>query len=108
MNKQDLLRGIANAVHSKHPWKINQDKYLQLFGELPRAFLDERLAYDNLIEKAKTFKLCSLVLSEVGVEIKLTLDELIAWELSLDKWAEAKLHNIVAGDIKKLLKERET
>jgi len=44
-----------------------------------------------------------LVLSEVKIEIKLTLDELIIWELSLDKWQEAKIHNIYPIDIKKLL-----
>jgi hypothetical protein len=105
MNKQDLLRGITEAVHKKHPWRISQENYLKLFGELPRTYLDERLAYDNLIEKAKQFKLCQLVLSEVKVEIKLSLDECIIWEMSLDKWQEAKAHNIVPGDIKKLLKD---
>ena len=105
MNKTDLLRGITKSVQSKHPHRIHQDKYAALFGELPRAFLDERLAYDNLVEKVKTFKLCSLWLSEVRVEIKLTLDELIVWELNLDKWEEARAHNILPGDIKKLLKE---
>jgi hypothetical protein len=105
MNKQELLYGIAKAVEQKHPWRISQEKYLKLFGELPREFLAERQAYDNLIEKVKSFKLCQLVLSEVKIEIKLNLDELIIWEMSLDKWEDAKAHNIVPGDIKKILKE---
>ena len=105
MNKQELLRGITQAVHQKHPWRISQEKYLKLFGELPRAYLDERLAYDNLVEKTKQFKLCQLVLSEIKVEIKLSLDECIIWEMSLDKWQDAKAHNIVPGDIRKLLKD---
>jgi hypothetical protein len=105
MNKQDLLCGITDGVRKKHPWRISQEKYLKFFGELPRAYLDERLAYDNLIEKAKQFKLCQLVLSEVKVEIKLSLDECIIWEMSLDKWQDAKAHNIVPGDIRKLLKD---
>ena len=105
MNKQALLQSIADNVRKKHPWKISQDKYIKLFGELPREFLNERLAYDNLLEKQKQFKLCQLVLSEVKIEIKLTLDECIIWELNLDKWEESRLHNIVPNDIKKLLKE---
>jgi hypothetical protein len=105
--KAELLKSITNSVRQKHPWHISQEKYLTVFKELPRAYLDERLAYDNLLEKCKQFKLCHLVLSEVKVEIKLNLDELIIWELSLDKWAEARAHNIVPGDIKKLLKECE-
>jgi hypothetical protein len=105
MNKQALLRSIADNVRKKHPWKISQDKYIKLFGELPREFLNERLAYDNLLEKQKQFKLCQLVLSEVKIEIKLTLDECIIWEFNLDKYEEAKLHNIFPNDIKKLLKE---
>ncbi len=108
MNKNELLRGIVASVRRKHPWRISQEKYAALFGELPREFLDERLAYDNLVEKSKAFKLCQLVLSEVKVEICLTLDELIRWELSLDKWEEARAHNILPNDIKKLLKEIET
>ena len=103
MNKQMLLLEITNSVRAKHPWTISQDKYLSLFGELPQVFLDERLIYDNLFKKAKTFELCNLVLTEVKVEIKLTLHELIVWELSLDKWEEARLHNILPNDIKKLL-----
>jgi hypothetical protein len=104
MNKQQLLQSITDAVRKKHPWRISQEKYLNLFKELPREFLEERLAYDNLLEKQKQFKLCQLVLSEVKIEIKLSLDECIIWELNLDKWNEAKLHNIVPNDIKKLLK----
>lgn len=105
MNKHELLKAITDSVRRKHPWRISQDKYLALFGQYPREFLDERLAYDNLLEKMKQFKLCNLVVSEVKIEIKLTLDELIAWELSLDKWEDARSHNIVPGDIKKMLKE---
>lgn len=105
MNKQQLLNSIAEAVRKKHPWRISQEKYQALFGEFPKEYLEERLAYDNLVEKAKRFKLCNLVLSEVKVEIKLTLDELIQWELSLDKWEGARLHNILPNDIKKILKD---
>jgi|SRR5271165_1995875 len=105
MNKQELLRAITNNVRQKHPWRISQDKYRAVFGELPREFLEERISYDNLVEKSKHFKLCQLTLSEVKIEIKLTLDECIIWELSLDKWIDAKSHNIVPNDIKKLLKE---
>lgn len=107
MNKQQLLQEITKSIQSKHPWRIDQDKYKELFGELPKDFLLERQAYDNLVEKAKQFKLCNLALSQVKVEVKLTLDELIAWELSLDKWEAVRAHNIVADDIKKLLKEKE-
>lgn len=103
MNKQSLLQSIADNVRKKHPWKISQDKYLALFGELPKEFLAERLAFDNLLEKSKQFKLCFLTLSEVKVEIKLTLDECIAWEIN--RWEEAGPHNILPNDIKKLLKE---
>ena len=99
-----LLTSIANEVQKKHPWKISQEKYIALFGELPIEFLAERLAYDNLLEKQKQFKICQLILSSVKIEIKLTIDECIVWELNLDKWEEAKAHNILPGDIKKLLK----
>lgn len=102
MNKQELLKSITDNVRKKHPWKISQDKYKAFFGELPKEYLDERLAYDNLLTKCKQFKLCHLVLSEVKVEIKLSLDECIAWEL--DRWEDAKSHNIFPNDIKKLLK----
>jgi hypothetical protein len=104
MNKQQLLRDITETVRKKHPWRISQDRYFNLFGRFPQEFLDERLAYDNLIEKTKTFRLCNLILSQVKVEILLTLDECIAWELSLDKWEEARKHDILPSDIKKLLK----
>lgn len=104
MNKALLLQSITENVRKKHPWKISQDKYLKLFGELPREYLNERLAYDNLLEKIKQHKLCHLVLSEVKVEIKLTLDECIEWEIS--RWDEASSHNIIPSDIKKLLKEK--
>lgn len=107
MNKAELLRSITQSVHKKHPWRISQESYLKLFGQLPQEFLNERLAYDNLVEKHKQFKLCQLVLTEVKIEIKLTLDECIAWELSLDKWEAVRAHNILPGDIKKLLKEYE-
>lgn len=106
MNKQSLLQSIAEQVRKKHPWTVSQEKYLNLFKEFPQEFLDERLAYDNLVEKSKQFKICSLVVSQVKIEIKLTLDECIAWELHLDKWEEARAHNILPGDIKKILKER--
>lgn len=98
-----LLTAIAEQVYRKHPWKISQEKYIALFGELPREFLAERLFYDNLLEKSKQFKICQLVLSEAKVEIKLTLDECISWELNLDKWEEARSHNITPNDIKKIL-----
>ena len=99
-----LLTSIANEVQKKHPWQISQEKYIALFGDLPIEFLAERLAYDNLLEKQKQFKICQLILSSVKIEIKLTIDECIVWELNLDKWEEAKAHNILPGDIKKLLK----
>lgn len=105
MNKQELLHAITETIRKKHPWRISQEKYLAFFGELPREFLEERLIYDNLLEKIKNFKLCNLVLTQVKIEIKLSLDECIAWELSLDKWADVRAHNILPNDIKKLLKE---
>lgn len=103
MNKQMLLQSIADNVRKKHPWKISQEKYLNFFGELPKEYLNERLTYDNLLEKCKQFKLCHLVLSEVKIEIKLNLDQCITWEIA--RWDEAATHNIVINDIKKLLKE---
>lgn len=105
MNKQGLLRGIADVVRKKHPWSISQERYLELFGKLPQEFLEERIYYDNLLEKSKQFKLCKLPVTDIKIEIRLTLDELISWELSLDKWEEARSHNILPGDIKKILKE---
>jgi len=104
-SKADLLQQITINVRKKHPWRISQDKYKLVFGELPQEFLNERLAYDNLVEKAKQFKLCQLVLSEVKIDIKLTLDQCIAWEIS--RWEDATAHNILPNDIKKLLKEKE-
>lgn len=105
MNKDVLVQSIAGSVSKKHPKYISQERYLRLFKELPKEFLEERLAYDNLIEKSKQFKLCQLGLSEVKVEIKLTLDECIIFELDLDRWQEDVIfHNIVPNDIKKLLK----
>lgn len=101
-----LLQSIADTVSKKHPWRISQERYLAIFKELPREFLEERQAYDNLLEKHKQFKLCQLSLSQVKVEIKLTLDECIEHELSLDKWDEARAHNILSGDIKKILKNK--
>lgn len=101
MNKQELLLDIANNVRRKHPWRVSQEKYIKVFGELPKEFLAERLVYDNLLEKVKHNKMCFLVLSEVKVEIKLSLDECIIWELSRSD--EAKAHNILPNDIKKLL-----
>lgn len=101
MNKQELLRSITENVRKKHPWRISQEKYLAFFGELPREYLNERLAYDNLLEKSKQYKILQLVLSEVKVEILLTLDQCIAWEIG--RWEEAKAHNILPNDIKKRL-----
>jgi hypothetical protein len=103
MNKQALLHAIVDNVRKKHPWKISQEKYLGFFGELPREYLNERLTYDNLLEKCKHFKLCHLVLSEVKIEIQLNLDQCIVWEIA--RWEEATAHNILPNDIKKLLKE---
>jgi hypothetical protein len=100
--KAELLSNITDSVRKKHPWKISQAKYLDFFGELPKEYVQERLAYDNLLEKAKHFKLCHLILSEVKVEIRLTLDQCIVWELA--RWDEAKAHNILPNDIKKLFK----
>ena len=105
MNKQELLKVITDNVRRKHPWRISQEKYLEVFGELPKEFLTERLAYDTLVEKNKGFKLLQLVLSEVKVEIKLNFDQLILWEL--ERWDEAKAHNILPNDIKKKLKDME-
>jgi hypothetical protein len=105
MNKSELLLSITDNVKKKHPWRISQDKYKSFFGELPREFLNERLAFDNLVEKAKQFKLCSLHLLQVKIEIKLTLDQCIEWEIG--RWPEAKAHNILPNDIKKLLKDYE-
>lgn len=101
-----LLQSIADSVRKKHPWKITQEQYLHVFKELPREFLEERAAYDNLLEKSKKFKLCNLILSQIKIEINLTLDECIMWELSLDKWEDARLHNILPNDIKKILKNK--
>lgn len=103
MNKQELLRGITENVKKKHPWKISQARYQEFFGELPREYLEERVAYDNLLEKAKQYKLLHLVLTEVKVEVKLNLDQCIAWEIA--RWEDAAQHNILPIDIKKLLKE---
>lgn len=103
MNKQELLTSIADNVRKKHPWRISQEKYQKFFGELPKEYLLERQAYDNLQEKSKQFKLLHLVLSEVKIEIRLSLDQCIAWEIA--RWDEAGPHNIVSGDIKKLLKD---
>jgi len=105
VNKQELLKAIADNVRKKHPWRVAQEKYVAVFGELPREFLEERQAYDNLVEKAKRFQLCNLVLSEVKVEIRLNFDQCIQWEIA--RWEEAKAHNILPSDIKKLLKERD-
>jgi len=104
MNKSELLSMITDNVRKKHPWYISQEKYMSFFGELPKEYLSERLAYDNLIEKSKQFKLLHLVLSEVKVEIKLNLDQLCVWEIA--RWEDARKHNIVPNDIKKLLKDK--
>lgn len=104
MNKSELLKEIAENVRKKHPWKISQERYLEFFGELPREYLEERVAYDNLLEKSKQYKLLHLVLTEVKVEVKLNLDQCIRWEIA--RWEDAQAHNIVPNDIKKLLKEQ--
>jgi hypothetical protein len=104
MNRLDMIRGIAENVRKLHPRYVPQERYLKLFAELPHSFVEERQAFDNLIEKQKSFKLCRLQLDDVKVEIKLTLDECIDYELALDKWADARAHNILPSDIKKLLK----
>ncbi len=103
MNKTDLLKEMTNNVRKKHPWHISQEKYFAFFGVLPKEFLEERITYDNLLEKSKKMKMCQLILSEVKVEVLLTLDETIRWEIG--RHEEAALHNILPGDIKKLLKE---
>jgi len=105
MNKSELLSAITDNVRKKHPWKISQEKYLSFFGEFPKEYLNERLAYDNLLTKSKSFKLCHLVLSETKIEIQLNLDQCIAWEIA--RWPEAGPHNITPSDIKKLLKNYE-
>jgi hypothetical protein len=102
MNKQELLAAITDNVRKKHPWMISQEKYVAFFGELPRDYLEERLAYDNVVAKSKQYKMLHLVLSEVKVEIRLNLDQCIAWEIG--RWPEATAHNILPNDIKKLLK----
>lgn len=106
MKKEEILRELTALVESKHPWRISQEKYISLFGRFPEKFLEERSAYDALIEKCKNFVVCNLVLSQVKVEVKLTLDELIEWELHLDRWEEARAHDIRPHDIKKLIKQR--
>lgn len=105
ITKAELLLNITKNVKLKHPWKISQEKYKNFFGELPREFLDERLAYDNLLEKSKKFKLCHLILSETKIEIHLNLDQCIEWEIG--RWEEASAQNILPNDIKKLLKQME-
>lgn len=106
MNKQSLIKGITDSVSRKIPWRIDHQKYFDLFHEYPREFVEERGIYDAFIEKSKKFKFFELRFDSVKIEIKLTLDELIVWELSLDKWEEARLHNITPGDIKKILKTK--
>lgn len=106
MNKQDLLTAITNNVRRKHStdgWCIAENKYTAFFGDLPKDYLIERQAYDNLLEKAKSFKTLHLVLSETKVEVRLTLDQTILWEIARNE--EAGLHNIVVKDIKKRLAE---
>lgn len=105
MNKQETIKAITDNVNKKHPWKISQDKYIEAFGDLPNAYLEERIYLDNLMERTKHFKLLFLPnLNQLKVEIKLTLDQLISWEIA--RWEEAKMHNILPSDIKKLLKEQ--
>ena len=103
---QSFCGQSPKAFHKSTPWKISQEKYIAVFGELPREYLNERLAFDNLVEKAKNFKLCHLGLQQVKIEVQLSFDQCIEWELNIDKWKDdVKAHNIVAGDIKKLIKE---
>lgn len=102
MTKNEILLGIASNVRKKHPHKISEVKFREFFGEPPREYLEERTAYDNLIEKSRGYKLLHLVLSEVKVEIRLNLDQCIEWEIA--RWEEASGHHILPGDIKKLLK----
>jgi hypothetical protein len=103
MSKSELLKSIADNVRRKHPWKISQEKYVKSFGELPKEYLQERQAYDSLLEKSKGYVLLNLVLSEVKLEIRLNLDQLIAWEIARNE--EAGPHNILPNDIKKLLND---
>lgn len=102
MNRQTLLREIVENVRKKHPWRISQEKYLKFFGELPGEFLNERLAFDNLVTKSKGFRLCNIELSNVTVEIQLSFDECVAWEIG--RWDEAVFHNITPSDVKRELK----
>jgi len=106
MNKQSLIEVIAESVQRKHPWKIDHKRYFDLFHEYPREFVEELATYDALVEKSKCFNLCQLRLEKVKIEIKLTFDELLIWELSLDKWEEARLHDILPVDIKKFFKSQ--
>lgn len=108
MNKTVLLEQIAESVQKKHPWQIEKHRYLAQFKELPKEFLEEEQAWNVLLEKSAKMKKCQLILNSVKIEVKLTLDELIEWELTLDKWEEAKSHNILPGDIKKILKEKKS
>ena len=104
MNKAELLKEITDNVRKKHPHAVSQDKYVRVFGELPREYLDERLFFDNLLEKAKSFKILRIpFLSETRLEVRLTLDQCIAWEIA--RWEDAVRHNILPNDIKKLLKQ---
>ena len=104
MNKAELLKEITDNVRKKHPHAVSQDKYVRVFGELPREYLDERLFFDNLLEKAKSFKILRIpFLSETKLEVRLTLDQCIAWEIA--RWEDAVRHNILPNDIKKLLKQ---
>lgn len=100
MNKSELLRAITDNVRKKHPWKISEEKYLEFFGPLSREYLEERIAYDNVLEKSLNYKKLHLVLTQVKIEVHLTLDECIRWEIA--RWEDASAHNIVPGDIKKL------
>lgn len=101
MNKSELLREIVSNVRKKHPWQISEEKYLDFFGPLPREYLEERIAYDNLLEKSRNYKKLHLVLTQVKIEVHLTLDECIRWEIA--RWEDAAAHNIMPNDIKKLL-----
>jgi len=105
MNRAELLSAIVDNVRKKHPHAISQDKYVKFFGELPREYINERLFFDNLLERAKNFKILRIpFLSETKLEVRLTLDQCIEWEIG--RWEDATWHNILPNDIKKILKER--
>lgn len=84
-------------------WRISEAKYLAFFGELPREYLEERDAYDRLVEISKTYKRLHLVLTDTKIEVRLSIDQLILWEIA--RFEDAGFHKISVGDVKKELKE---